>query len=202
MHPRENKTGDYVAIFSNGAPFELQAYNFPIYPADKENANGIYGTDTWKIKRVTLNLGVRWDRWVDFYGRQTTTAHQFQDVFPHFTEPRTTVANWSDVVPRLGAVWDLNGNGKTVIKGSFSIFGDRAGDTLPAQYDANGLASKTFSWTGPCQGTAALAPVEYQCDVTAAYLATLPTLSAISSSGGITQVLNPGLKEDARSRNT
>ncbi len=200
-YPKENKTGDYVAIFNNGVPFEVQAYNFPIYPSDKENANGIYGTDTWKIRRVTLNLGVRWDRWVDFYSKQTTTAHQFQGVFPVFTEPKTIVADWNDVVPRLGAVWDVRGNGKTVVKGSFGMFGDRAGDTLPAQYDANGLDSKTYSWPGAtnpnlCQATAALAPVEYQCDVTAAYLATLPTLTPISQAGGITQVINPNFKED------
>jgi hypothetical protein len=195
-YPRENKTGDYYAIFNNGAPFEVEAFNFPLYPSNWETANGIYGTDTWKIRRVTLNLGVRWDRFHDFYGKQTSTAVQFQDLFPHTTIPQTTVADWNDVVPRIGAVWDVNGNGKTVVKGSFAIFGDRAGDTLPAQYNNNNVHGETFSWTGPCQGTAPLAPVEYKCDVPAAYLATLPTLTPISSSGGSSQVLNPNLNED------
>jgi Carboxypeptidase regulatory-like domain len=199
-YPRENKTGDYYAIFSNGVPFEVEAFNFPLYPSNVELGQGIYGTDTWKIRRVTLNLGVRWDHWRDFYGTETTTAIQFQDIFPHVKNPGATVANWNDVVPRLGAVWDVRGNGKTVIKGSFGMFGDHAGDTLPAQYNNDNLHGITYSWPGAtnpnlCQGTAALAPVEYKCDVTSAFLATLPTLTPISSSGGSSQVLNPNLTE-------
>jgi hypothetical protein len=195
-YPREQKTGDYYAIFDNGAPFEVEAFNFPLYPSNWELENAIYGTDTWKIKRVTLNLRVRWDRFDAFYGKQTTTAIQFQDLFPHVTIPQTTVADWKDVVPRTGAVWDLRGNGKTVIKGSFGLFGDRPSDSLPAQYNNNNLHGETFHWPGPCQATAPLAPVEYQCDVTSAFLATLPTLTPISSSGGSSQVLNPNLAED------
>ena len=193
--------GAYNLIFNKGVPFEFQAFNSPVYPADWEDANGVYGTDTWKIKRVTLNLGVRWDHYRDFYETQTTTAGQFQDIFPHILVHGTTVADWNDVVPRIGAVWDVKGNGKTTIKGSFGLFGDHAGNMFADAFSPNNYGSwKTFSWPGAtnrnlCQATAALAPVEYQCDVTAAFLATLPTLTPISSSGGSSQIVNPNLAQ-------
>ena len=53
------------------------------------------------------------------------------------------------------------------------------GFDYPTVYDPVGVSSKTYSWTGPCQATAPLAPVEWKCDVTPAFLATLPSLTPI-----------------------
>ena len=88
------------------------------------------------------------------------------------------------------------GKGKTVIKGFFGIFGDTPGDTYGNPYNANAQASFTYAWNGPCQATASLAPVEYQCDATPAFLASLPSLTAISAAGAQSEVLNTNLKQD------
>jgi hypothetical protein len=63
-------------------------------------------------------------------------------------------------------------------------------------YNPASVQSKTYSWTGPCAPTAPLAAVEWQCDVTPAFLATLPSLTPISATGGISQVDNTALKQD------
>ena len=44
--------------------------------------------------------------------------------------------------------------------------------------------------------TAALAPVEYKCDATPAFLATLPSLTPTAATGGTSQILNPNLLQD------
>jgi hypothetical protein len=122
--------------------------------------------------------------------------HQFADVFPKTTIPDTTVLTWFDVVPRAGAAWDIKGNGKTVVKGSFGMFGDTMGFLYANLYNPESVQSRTYDWNGLCQATAPLAPVEWQCNVTPATLASLPSLPLVTQSGGISQVLNRNLKQD------
>jgi hypothetical protein len=91
--------------------------------------------------------------------------------------------------------WDIRGNGKTVLKASFGEFGDTMGFLYSNLYNPESIQSKTYRWSGPCGPTAPNAAVEWQCDVTPGYLSTLPSLTPISQTGGLSQVDNKGLKE-------
>jgi len=194
---KDNPSGDYQLNFENGVPNQIVVYNYP-YPNSLNSVHSQAGfiTDKWVIKRLALNLGIRAERYNSSYPSQDGVAGQFVALFPvqHYTS--ANILTWQDIVPRVGAAWDIRGNGKTVIKGSFGIFGDTMGSLFAATFNPDAAKSETFSWTGPCQPVAANAPVEYNCDVTPAFLATLPTLTPISSTGAQAQVLNPGLKED------
>ena len=49
--------------FLNGKPIRLQYYALPFLQQERQNMElGIFGQDAWKIKRMTLNLGLRYDR--------------------------------------------------------------------------------------------------------------------------------------------
>ena len=76
------------------------------------------------------------------------------------------------------------------------MFGDTMGFLYANLYNPESVQSRTYDWNGPCQATAPLAPVEWQCDVTPATLASLPSLPLVTQSGGISQVLNRNLKQD------
>lgn len=192
-----NASGDYLLGFKNGQPDQITVYNFPIPNSiSKLTSQAFYATDTWTIKQVALDLGVRWERYHAFNPSQTKPAGQFADLFPAQTFPAQDLLTWNDVVPRIGAAWNVGGKGTTVIKGFFGMFGDTPGDAFGNAYNPDAEVSNTFAWSGPCAPTAALAPVEYQCDVTSSFLATLPSLKPISASGGKHQVLNPNLKQD------
>jgi len=193
----DKAAGDYLLEFQNGVPNKIVIYNTP-FPTNNNGLNGqaLFMTDSWAFKRVVVNYGVRWERYDAFYPSQSKPAGQFSSVFPAASFSGQDILTWNDVVPRIGASWDLTGNGKTVLKGSFGLFGDTMGDVFAQTFNPNAQASNTYSWTGPCGATAPLAPIQYQCDVTPAFLATLPTLTPTASSGGTSQVRNPGLKED------
>ena len=203
----DKPSGDYLLQFSfptggnpnlaTGYPNRIQVFNYP-YP---NSINHLYSQsgfliDTWTIKRVSLNLGVRGERYHSFYPTQTKVAGQFSNLFPAVTYPEQNILTWVDVVPRVGAVWDIRGDGKMIVKGSFGLFGDTMGDLFANIFNPNGQQSSTYNWTGPCQATAALSPAQYHCDVTPAFLATLPSLKSVAQTGGISQVLNPNLKQD------
>jgi hypothetical protein len=201
--PTEYPSGDYLLIFNspNAAattptPFEFTAFNYPVFPRNLLHAQAAFVTDTWRVSRnISINLGVRWERYNSFYPTQHTTANQFSDIFPAQTVPNTNTLTWTDVVPRAGVAWDIRGNGKTVVKASFGEFGDTMGFLYSNLYNPESIQSKTFRWSGPCGPTAPNAAVEWQCDVTPGYLATLPTLTPISQTGGTSQIDNKQLKE-------
>ena len=49
--------------FLNGKPIRLQYYGLPFLQQERQNMElGIFAQDAWKIKRMTLNLGLRYDR--------------------------------------------------------------------------------------------------------------------------------------------
>lgn len=190
-------SGNYLLQFEKGQPDAITVYNFPIPTSISKLTNqAAYATDTWTIKRVALNLGVRWERYHAFNPAQSSPGGQFASIFPAQTYPAQNLITWTDVVPRIGASWDVAGNGKTAIKGSFGIFGDTPGDAFGEAFNLNAQVSNTYAWHGPCAATAALAPVQYTCDATPAFLASLPSLKPISAAGGHSQVLNPNLKQN------
>ena len=203
----DKPSGDYLLEFSfpaggnanlaTGYPNRIQVFNYP-FP---NSINHLYSQsgfiiDTWTIKRVSLNIGVRGEHYDSYVPGQVKVAGQFSNLFPAQTYPMEDILNWVDVVPRAGAVWDIRGDGKTVIKGSFGLFGDTMGDLFSNTFNLDAQQSNTYNWPGPCQATAALAPIQYQCDVTSTFLATLPSLKPVAQTGGTSQIRNSGLKQD------
>src|SRR5262245_55302031 len=82
---------------------------------------GLFLQDKWTLSRLTLNLGVRYD----FFESYATEG----DLGPvplaptrsvHFDQ--TPIANWKDVVPRLGASYDVFGKGKTAVKAGLAKY--------------------------------------------------------------------------------
>ncbi len=99
--------------------------------------------DDWKISaRLTLNLGVRWDR----FGAPSE-AHGILAQFTNFGTCDILQASciagvrigpagrmWptynKDLAPRIGFAWDVMGNGKMAVRGGFGISYDRIFDNI------------------------------------------------------------------------
>jgi hypothetical protein len=192
-------SGDYEVQFNRGVPAQVVVYNYPFASSiNNLHSQALYFTDTFSLKRVTINAGVRWERYHNYYPEQTKEAGQFAALFPAKTYPKQDVLTWIDTVPRFGAAWDVTGNGKTVVKGSWGMFGDTMGDLYANAFNPNATASQTYAWTGPCVTT----PFKNNtfnnssCDVDAAFLASLPGRTPLSATGGINSRINPDLKQN------
>jgi hypothetical protein len=196
---QDKVSGDYELQFNRGVPAQIVVYNYPFASSiNNLHSQALYFTDTFSLKRLTINAGVRWERYHNYYPEQTKEAGQFATLFPAKTYPQQDVLTFVDTVPRLGAAWDVSGTGKTVVKGSWGMFGDTMGDLYANAFNPNATASQTYAWTGPCVPTAYKNNTftNTSCDVDQAFLASLPSRTALSATGGINSRINADLNQN------
>jgi hypothetical protein len=89
---------------------------------------GVYVQDDWKVKpNLTLNLGVRYDLDLNWYNQKEYANNRTYLVLkaigsPYGNLPQTPT---KDISPRVGFAWDINGDGRSVLRGGFGLFFDQ-----------------------------------------------------------------------------
>ena len=112
---------DMTLQLINGAPSRITLQIQPRFTDAKLNwMNGYYVTDQWTQKRVTLNLGLRFDYNNASVPAQDQVAGTF--IGPRHFDEVSNVPNWKDISPRIGVAYDLFGNGQTAVKASISRY--------------------------------------------------------------------------------
>jgi hypothetical protein len=81
---------------------------------------GIYASDKWTLRHLTLTGGIRFDYFNTGIPAQSAPASTYVGARSFAALP--DVPNWKDISPRVGASFDLFGNGKTAIKASVSRY--------------------------------------------------------------------------------
>jgi hypothetical protein len=98
-------------------------------------------------RKLTLNLGVRYDHFDTFYPAQSSPAAQFPALFPQRTFAQSpNIATWNTFRPRLGAAYDLTGKGTSVLRAYFGQFDILQGAGLAEQINPNGLSEQVYKW--------------------------------------------------------
>ncbi|MGH9323142.1 MAG: TonB-dependent receptor domain-containing protein, partial [Vicinamibacteria bacterium] len=106
----------------NGVPEEVWIFNTPNEGIDDTFGTAFYAQDSWTVNnRLTLNLGIRFDRYAISYPEQSFTPEQ-GEFFPPVSTSQTDIATLTSLGPRLGFAYDLTGEGKTVAKGFWGRF--------------------------------------------------------------------------------
>jgi hypothetical protein len=106
--------------FRNQVPISLTQFAVPYRASVRLKNLGLSAQDQWTVRKLTLNLGVRFDYFNGYNLAQDVEARLYVDA-RHFDRV-DNVLNWKDVSPRLGADYDLFGNGKTAVKGSIGRY--------------------------------------------------------------------------------
>jgi hypothetical protein len=133
----------------NGQANQITEYATPFNTTDELNLNlGLFAQDQWTLKRLTLNVGVRFDYLRSSVPPQTNPATEFVPARSYGTQD---VLHWKDIDPRLGVAYDLFGDGKTALKASLNRY--VAGETTAFAHALNPMAaavvSVTRTWTDP-----------------------------------------------------
>jgi hypothetical protein len=111
---------------------------------------GLYGQDTWRTTdRITLNLGLRWEPYFGTNFKDATISNFVRENFdkgikstvyvnapagliypgdPGFPEGTSGLKKqWLNLSPRVGAAWDVNGDGRLAVRASYAINYDYPG---------------------------------------------------------------------------
>jgi outer membrane receptor protein involved in Fe transport len=142
--------GGINILLDNGAPFQIIAYNTPATQKNYFKDASFYLQDTWTLtRRLTLNLGVRYDHFNTYYPQQTTDPNAtFPQLFPATTYPASgNLVNWNTASARLGAAYDLTGKGDSVLRLSYGRFYIMQGTGLAETSNPVGFAGQGFTWT-------------------------------------------------------
>ena len=103
----------------NGAPDRVVISNFPVNPVGTADTLSFYLQDQWSVRRLTLNLGLRFERSEFWF--PATELGGINIPVQQFPEQRD-VASFNTLSPRLGVVYDLTGDQRTVVKASWGRF--------------------------------------------------------------------------------
>jgi hypothetical protein len=132
---------------AGGVPTQVTVYNSPVAShVDLNTDLGIYAQDTWTLKRLTLNPGIRWDYLNESIPEQTSPAGRFVPARTFAAVPN--LPNWTNWSPRFGAAYDVFGNGKTAIKGSAGKYVQRDATAFASKYNPLTLSTDTRTWNG------------------------------------------------------
>lgn len=135
--------GDVRTYFHfNGFPIGAMVLATPLgsFSADINHDTGIFAQDAWTLGRLTLNLGVRLDSFRSSVPAQSAPSGAW---VPARDFPVVPGAKWNTVVPRIGASYDVFGDGRTAIKAIAHKYVNQEATTLAMA--ANPMASFTWS---------------------------------------------------------
>jgi hypothetical protein len=112
---------DFEIRVNNGVPNRITLWATPLEQRERIKADlGVFAQDQWTIRRMTLNLGLRFDYFNAYVPAQSVAAGRF---VPARTFAKVeNVPNWKDISPRIGVVYDLFGNNRTAVKASVNRY--------------------------------------------------------------------------------
>ena len=217
--------GNYRLVFNTvggvtGQPVQIEFFNYPL-PTTREDLNegGVFFQDTWRIgPRLVANVGIRYDRFHTFIPPQNKPAGDFgppwqapaagtnQNVWtgPSVDLPYLETGTWWGLAPRVGVVWDLTGDGKTVLKGNFGRYHWTPGDDFGAPFNVNATIVSTYKWTSAVTSCTEAVARQGKCDYIPGQVNLNPNggdfQSVLGGSNGATvklsnTVMNPNSKE-------
>jgi Carboxypeptidase regulatory-like domain len=138
--------GDHWVVYNNGVPTAVRQFNSPLVSKNVANVFGFFIQDSWSMNKLTLNLGGRWDRYVGTLPDQSAPGGTFGTAR---TVSKREVINQNIGVWRLGAAYDLTGNGSTAIKANYSRYGLQVGIDRVTAVNPLTVGQRDCPWTDP-----------------------------------------------------
>ena len=145
-YPRyNNANGDLYQTYNNGVPTQVTVLNTPLRVEETLDANfGVYAQDTWSMNKLTLNYGLRFDLNKQTIKGQDAMIGRFANV-PAYED--ISFPTWKDFSPRVSAVYDIAGNGKTAVRAGFNKFVTAQTTGFAQLYNPTALTTQVLPWT-------------------------------------------------------
>ncbi|HEY7170608.1 MAG TPA: carboxypeptidase regulatory-like domain-containing protein [Vicinamibacterales bacterium] len=142
--PDRGAAGNYQLQFDRDLPRQLVTANFPVAGKSATDSNAAFITDTWRAtRRLTVNLGARFEYAHAYVPPQVKE----QGVFGGSGSfDQIEGGEWWTWAPRAGLAFDVTGDAKTVVKGTYGWFNELLADGFANAYNPNTQTSTTYLW--------------------------------------------------------
>ncbi|MGE0447084.1 MAG: carboxypeptidase regulatory-like domain-containing protein [Vicinamibacterales bacterium] len=128
-----------------GRPVRLTQTAGPLYSAVRVRSFGIFAQDQWTVGKLTLNYGGRYDQFRGYAPAIDLPAGPYLGAI---SLPKLDgIPDYKDVTLRVGGAYDMFGNGKTAIKGSFGRYLLGQGGGIAAAYAPAAAIQRTTTRT-------------------------------------------------------
>jgi len=167
-------------------PDSVRIQDTPTLSKNGESYDNMFIQDKITVNRnLTLNLGMRWDRytsWLPEQGNNGSGPYATANLYPAKGPDQFPVYN--SIVPRLSMVYDITGEGRVALKAGYGRYAgsDSGSGILPGAAAGNINPSSTTRWT-------------YNWDGSIPYVPNPADLTSVTGGGGeITETLASDLK--------
>jgi hypothetical protein len=132
-------------VFNTQMPIQFTLRDAPFWQSNRTRFDAFYAQDQWTRGRLTLQGGLRYEHAWSWFPEGENGIVEDNQFGSKYLFPRTDgVTGYHDITPRMGAAWDVFGNGKTSLKVNVSKYLQAANND--AQYTI-GNAAVTFQQT-------------------------------------------------------
>jgi hypothetical protein len=139
-----------LAQYRNGVPESVRTYNSPVSSTPAIRTNGVYMQDRWTpTRKLTLNLGLRFETAYGWINDGTSPLCQPENPFiaGQCFPAVKGLPDFKGVTPRMSAIYDVFGNGRTALKFSANRYLERMTSSFPGRVDPIRTQSDTRTWT-------------------------------------------------------
>ncbi|MFQ5791504.1 MAG: carboxypeptidase regulatory-like domain-containing protein, partial [Acidobacteriota bacterium] len=139
----------YQDLFAS--PVQVELYSDPVTTKNHTRNTSFFAQDSFVTGAWVLNLGLRFDRWTAGYPDQARSPGPWEAFFSArglstSTPARSGIVSWNGFAPRLGLIYVLTADGKTVLRGNFSRYYHQVSTDLASFANPNGRAAALFSF--------------------------------------------------------
>jgi len=166
---------------------------------------GLYFQDDWKVtNRLTMNIGIRWDKDFDFVGgsdvANSRTFQELQAAAAFSPLAARLVAKKANdyskgFSPRIGFAYDLTGHGNQVVRAGFGMYYDNTFQNIPLfmEQQSNATIFQTAFSLAPGDTVPGTGLTLSQWHV-GSPLPTIPAASGTLAGGAIGRLMDPNYR--------
>jgi len=126
---------------------------------------GLYFQDDWKVtRRLTLNLGLRWDKDINLNGDQAQGMSRAYLELKAIGSPYAGIPHNEniDFSPRFGVAYSLTNSGKHVLRAGYGLYFGQIFQNIPLfmeqQANSNLFTTVAYTSSGPGSSSASVLP--------------------------------------------